>query len=94
MRIYHQIEEIVFDDPDKQAVIGVAANEQIQLLAELHKYKMMWALRSMEKEIEQSGGIIYLVSKPGVSSTIRPEGFTADMEQRVRSLLVAAKFLK
>lgn len=94
MRVYHKIEELKFDDPDKQAVIGDAANQMILLLAENFKYKIMWALRSMEKEIEECGGVIFLVSKKATDTArIELEGFTAEQGERIQRLLLASKLL-
>jgi hypothetical protein len=75
MKIY-----IEYEVPNSPAPIFFGIGEKIMdLKAELLKHKVMWAVRHLEKVIEEEGGVIVLRN----GQRPQPKGFTPDTEIQI-----------
>ncbi len=94
MRIYYKIgDETGFPSDDLGKMIGETAMHMHMIALELLKYKIMWALRFLEKEINESEGILTINSERlGGKTKITAEGFSDDIMAKIQEVAKASKF--
>lgn len=68
--------------PILQNVIGLQ-QKYLEVVQQNLQYKIMWALRSMEHEIEEAGGIIILDTE----GTLTLKEFTQDLSDRIEQCI-------
>lgn len=94
MRIYYKIgDETGFPSDDLGKIIGETASQMHMIALELLKYKIMWALRFIEEEINNSEGIITIHSERlGDKTRITAEGFSDETMIKIQEVAKASKF--
>jgi hypothetical protein len=94
MRIYYKIgEEIGFPADDLGKKLGETAGQVHVIALELLKYKIMWALRFIEKEIDESNGILTIHSERlGGKTRITAEGFPDEVLEKIQEVAKTSRF--
>ena len=64
----------------------------IYLLGDMVKFKTMWLLRNLEKEINDEGGQIIAAISNSAPATFRLNGFSAELDSKISSILNSADF--
>jgi hypothetical protein len=64
----------------------------IYLLGDMVKYKTMWLLRDLEKEINDEGGQIIAAISNSAPATFKLNGFSAELDSKISSILNSADF--
>lgn len=82
MKVYYKIknEETEFINGID---FGSLADTQMTLFMEKTKYKILWALRSIEDDINYEGGMIVINEK----GQIETKGFTQETTDKIRALI-------
>lgn len=77
---------IDFPAPDlgEDETLNTLADINYQNLRGKYKYKTMWQLRTLEKEINEQGGMI-IIKRNG---EIQTKNFTADLTERINELIM------
>lgn len=72
--------------------INGLANEIVYLMLERLKYKLMWTLRKLEKEINESDGCI-IITLESLESKLKIEakGFSKELSEKIYQLASKAK---
>lgn len=96
MRVYYKIDGVEFpDNPQIQEEMGEVALNVHRNMLEALKYKIMWSLRSIENELDRSGGIIYIVSpRMGGGLSIELANIDHTMGEKINRLFVASGVFK
>jgi hypothetical protein len=95
MKIYYQMEDTIIDSDDAELAnsIGNHADKIHILMLEKLKYHIMWSLRSLETEINDSGGCIIINSgdlKTEIS--IQCKGFDSNLIEKINLVTAGIKF--
>ncbi len=93
MRIYYEVGEAKYPSDD----LGKAMSESVSsihiMAMELLKYKIMWALRHLESEMNESEGIITIHSESlSGKRRISAEGFSDELIEKIQAIAKASKF--
>jgi hypothetical protein len=93
MRVYYKLDNIEIDS-DEYSVKNLAdlANIAHYHMMEAVKYKIMWALRSLEKQIDESGGIILIDSK-GLQDIVKisAKDFDEELAEKIQNIAAKTK---
>lgn len=81
MRVYYKPANNPY--PTGNEGVDSVTYKYLNNLLELHKYKVMWKLRSIESMIDSEDGVIHLDGEGDISLS----GFSPEMEARILSLL-------
>lgn len=81
MKVYYQ-----FDPTDSPAKDNI-----ILTLYEKYKFELMWILRSIEDEINQSEGQIIITTTDGKSG-VETRNFTRDLTDKILNLIKESNF--
>jgi hypothetical protein len=90
MRVYYQLDNIEIDSDDFSSPAIDLVNKLHHCMIEKAKYQIMWAFRSLEQEINESGGIILIESK-GLQDAVKISGKDFDEELAEKIQNIAAK---
>lgn len=87
MRVYYKTEGGQFTSEDYAQPINNLADAFLIKMLECTKYKVMWSLRSLEKEINDSEGVIIIECK-NIRSKVKvlAEGFNNDLVEKISAL--------
>ena len=67
------------------------ANKMLELINRSNKYKLMWALRHLESEINEEGGQLIITSARGRSG-IQMNGFTEELKDQIKAVIDQFQF--
>ncbi|HEY8658671.1 MAG TPA: hypothetical protein VIL78_06520 [Hanamia sp.] len=93
MRIYYQIGEAKYSSDDLGKAMAKSVSGVHVMAMELLKYKIMWALRSIEAEINNSDGVINIHSEAlGSKTSISINGFSDELKKKIEDIASVTKF--
>ncbi len=82
MKVYYKLEDTEYDD----TALSKLATSSITMVLKYWKYRTMWDLRSLEAEIDESGGIIIIEQ----SGRTHLRGFPRELNDKIIEVLKAA----
>jgi len=92
MRIYYIIDGVEIDSDDYRYPIVDLAHTLHICIMERTKYKIMWALRSLEQEIKNSVGVILIKSNNWQDEVkISAKDFDAELATKIQNIAVKTK---
>ncbi len=93
MRIYYQMGENLIGSDELGEIISRQADNVHMIMLEKLKYQIMWALRSLEDEINNSGGCI-IINSENLSSktTVECKGFENGLIEKINAIAKDIKF--
>lgn len=84
MKVYYKIKNVEYETIHGIDLNSLAISSLVEVM-EKNKYRIMWALRSIENDINYEGGIIIINEK----GQIETKQFTQETTGRIRELLNA-----